>query len=317
MNRRQRTTLAWSAASGAARLAGSSPVDVLALARHPAVAALLDGGIRFEACARRLRAEAADDGVHHHDGGSGPPVVLLNGWTASGLVWPAGLVDELERDHRVVRIDNRGSGWSRHAPRPYTIADLARDTRLVIDRLGLERPTVVGLSMGGMIAQELAIRWPDRVGRLVLLGSRPPSPEDTPPPAHVRPVAGHARRQASACGRSSARGGRRWPGPGFGAEHPEAVDAMAEAIARRPTPRFAVLDQARAIAAWHGAHRLRRITAPTTVVHGTEDPLMPVRNGMRLAQLIPGARYVELPGVGHLVPYEAPTAVASLITDGF
>ena len=78
---------------------------------------------------------------------------------------------------------------------------------------------------------------------------------------------------------------------------------MARSIARRPTPRVAVLDQARAIAAWHGAHRLRRLDVPVTVVHG-EDPLVPVRNGMRLAQLIPGARYVE-PRVGHLVPYEA------------
>ena len=93
---------------------------------------------------------------------------------------------------------------------------------------------------------------------------------------------------------------------------------MAPAIARRPTPRFAVLDQARAIAAWHGAHRLRRLTAPTTVVHGAEDPLIPVRNGMRIAQLIPGARYVELPGVGHLVPYEAPDRRrAAIVADRF
>ena len=124
--------------------------------------------------------------------------MLLNGWTASGLVWPAGLVAALERDHRVVRIDNRGSGWSRHAPRPYTIGDLAADARRVIDGLGLGRPTVVGLSMGGMIAQELALRWPDRVGRLVLLGTRPPNPEDDVAAgpgdgvAAVEPAAGRA-----------------------------------------------------------------------------------------------------------------------------
>ena len=85
------------------------------------------------------------------------------------------------------------------------------------------------------------------------------------------------------------------------------------AAARRPTPRFAVLDQARAIAAWSRAGRLRRLDVPTTVVHGTEDPLIPVRNGMRLVQLIPAARYVELPGVGHLLPYEAPDAVLDVI----
>lgn len=81
------------------------------------------------------------------------------------------------------------------------------------------------------------------------------------------------------------------------------------AIARRPTPQNAVLTQARAIAAWFGSDRLRAITAPTTVIHGTHDPLIAVGNGMRLAQLIPDATYVELPGVGHLVPYEAPDAI--------
>ena len=78
-------------------------------------------------------------------------------------------------------------------------------------------------------------------------------------------------------------------GPGFAAAHPDVIDEMAASIARRPTPRFAVLDQARAIAAWSGAGRLRRLAVPTTVVHGSEDPLIPVRNGMRIAQLVPGA----------------------------
>ena len=105
--------------------------------------------------------------------------------------------------------------------------------------------------------------------------------------------------------------------PGFAAAHPDLMDEMAAAIDRRPTPRFAVLDQARAIAAWAGAARLRSLTVPTTVVHGSEDPLVPVRNGMRLAQLIPGARYVELAGVGHLIPYEAPDVVTQIVAAGF
>jgi len=102
-------------------------------------------------------------------------------------------------------------------------------------------------------------------------------------------------------------------GPGFAAAHPERIEEMAASIARRPTPRFALLDQARAIAAWSGAERLRRLAIPTTVVHGSDDPLIPVRNGMRIAQLVSGARYVELPSVGHLVPYEAPEDVERVI----
>jgi pimeloyl-ACP methyl ester carboxylesterase len=314
--RRQQSRVAFAATSAATRWAAVSGVDLMALSRHPAVAASLETGIRVESRVRSLRPDVVrrgHDTVHVHVGGSGPGVVLLNGWTASGLVWPAAFVTALEREHRVVRVDNRGSGWSRHAPRPYTIDDLADDARRVIDAQALDRPTVVGLSMGGMIAQQLALRWPDRVGRLVLLGTRPPSPEHTAPPAAVTaallsmPPPGMALRRFLI---------ERWAmmaAPGFAEAHPERMGGLADAVARRPTPRFAVLDQARAIAAWSRAGRLRRLDVPTTVVHGTEDPLIPVRNGMRLVQLIPAARYVELPGVGHLVPYEAPDAVLDVI----
>jgi pimeloyl-ACP methyl ester carboxylesterase len=321
IDRRQRTRLAYIATAAAARSAAAAGFDLMALARNPAVAATLDAGIRAEQCARTLRPDVAcrpTQPIHHHDGGvdAGPAVVFLNGWTASGLVWPADLIGALERDHRVIRIDNRGSGWSRHAPRPYTIGDLAGDAHRIIAELGLGAPTVVGLSMGGMVAQELALRWPDRVGRLVLLGTRPPSPEDSLPPAEVTASLLASPPKGVPLRRFLRDGWATVTGRGFAAAHPDRIDEMAAAIARRPTPRFALLDQARAIAAWSGAHRLRRLAVPTAVVHGSEDPLIPVRNGMRLAQLIPGARYVELTDVGHLVPYEAPEAVERIVRNG-
>jgi 3-oxoadipate enol-lactonase len=322
------------ATAAATRWAAASGIDVMSLARNPAVAATIDAGIRAEQCARALRPDVACgpiQPIHHHDGGgvsraspraserssAGSAIVFLNGWTASGLVWPADLIGALERDHRVIRIDNRGSGWSRHAPRPYTIGDLAGDVRRVINGLGLGAPTVVGLSMGGMIAQELALRWPESVGRVVLLATRPPSPEDSPPPAAVTASLLASPPKGVPLRRFLRDGWATVTAPGFAAEHPDRIDEMAAAIARRPTPRFALLDQARAIAAWSGAHRLRQLVVPTTVVHGTDDPLIPVHNGMRIAQLIPEARYVELPNVGHLIPYESPDAVERIIRDRF
>ncbi len=89
----------------------------------------------------------------------------------------------------------------------------------------------------------------------------------------------------------------------------ELIDRLRE----RPTPRAGVINQLRAIAGWSGASRLTRITAPTVVLHGSDDPLIPVGNGMRLAQLIAGATYVELAGVGHIVPFEAPDALLAAI----
>jgi len=103
--------------------------------------------------------------------------------------------------------------------------------------------------------------------------------------------------------------------PGFGDSHPELADELVSQVLARPTPQVAVNAQLRAIAAWHGADRLRGLARPTTVVHGSADRLMPVGNGMRLAQLIPGASYVELPDVGHLVPMEAGDVLADLVLE--
>ena len=90
--------------------------------------------------------------------GEGEAVLLINGWSASGIAWPAAWLDELTGRYRVIRLDNRGTGWSRTAPTPFTIGDLADDARDVLKAAGVRRARVLGLSMGGMIAQELALR---------------------------------------------------------------------------------------------------------------------------------------------------------------
>ena len=99
-------------------------------------------------------------------------------------------------------------------------------------------------------------------------------------------------------------------------EHRASLDELVEQVLRRVTPRSAVNQQMQAIAAWHGPGRLRQVRCPTTVVHGDADRLMPVGNGMRLARLIPDARYVELANVGHIVPVEAGSDLVSIIHGG-
>ncbi|MCZ7528468.1 MAG: alpha/beta hydrolase [Acidimicrobiia bacterium] len=124
-----------------------------------------------------VRPSPATPRVHWHEGGAGPVLLLLNGWAASGLLWPSDWLRRLERRFHVVRVDNRGTGWSRGADAPFTIADMAEDAADVLRALGADRATVLGLSMGGMIAQELGLRHPGRVDRLVVVASRPPAPE--------------------------------------------------------------------------------------------------------------------------------------------
>lgn len=251
---------------------------------------------------------------HGPDRATGRPVVVLvNGWTASGEMWPTRLVARLEQHFDVVRIDNRGSGYSRTAPAPFTLGQMADDVRDVLDVFGAREAIVVGLSMGGMIAQELAITHPDVVARLVLCGTRPPIPVGFSPAPSLLTTLISSPGPGEHLGRFLKRMWGSVTGPGFADEHPEQMRELIQSIRQRPTPRAGVLNQMRAIAAWSGDRRLARINAPTVVVHGTDDPLIPVGNGMRLAQLIAGAAYIELPGVGHLVPYEAPDAVLAAI----
>lgn len=277
---------------------------------------LIDAGTRMErsvrggyalgsAPAAKLFGRTTRAEVNWHVGGSGEPLLLLNGWTASGVLWPSAWLRRLEQRYLVIRVDNRGTGWSRNAPSPFTIAHLASDARSVLRSCRLRSATVLGFSMGGLIAQELALRHPDVVSGLVLVATRPPTPAHVPadrstlaaamqPPAPGQELADHLRITWS-----------RLTAPGFAEENPAVMDELVAQIVRRPTPHACVLAQVRAIAGWHGPHRCGRIAVPTVVVHGTRDPLMPVGNGMRLARLIPQAQYVELPGVGHLVAHEA------------
>jgi 3-oxoadipate enol-lactonase len=249
-----------------------------------------------------------------HESGSGPTLLLINGWTASGLMWPHRFVERLERSFRVVRVDNRGTGYSRSAPAPYTLADLADDAAAVLRaRGGGEPAAVLGISMGGMIAQELAIRHPEVVERLVLCGTRPPAPAGFAPSRSVLNAMTSMPRSGENIGEFFERTWAAVVGNGFREHHPDAIGEVVERLCERPTPRAGVINQMRAISGWSGASRLARITAPTVVLHGSDDPLIPVGNGMRLAQLIADAAYVELPGVGHLVPYEAPDALLAAI----
>lgn len=235
---------------------------------------------RRERRERRLRTELSAGRAHSrrppvafwHEGGHGPTLLLLNGWGASGLSWPSAWLERLEQRFRVVRIDNRGSGYSRTAPAPFTMA------------------------------------------QIVLVASRPPSPASIHSSERViertfaaGPAPGQDLREylwggwAAMCA------------PGFAVAHPELFDELASQSAARLTPRTGFIHQMRAMAAWRGADRLRDISAPTTVVHGDVDPLTPVGNGMRLARLIPGARSVELPRVGHLVAVEAGEQLADVV----
>lgn len=282
----------------------------------------IDWGIRSEAMWRRVAFPFARHRprplVNWHEGGSGQPLLLLNGFTANGLTWPTRWLRRLGAHYRVIRIDNRGTGWSRDAPGPFTIADLADDARDVLHACGVKRATVFGLSMGGIIGQELAIRHPGMVEKLVLAATIPPVPawiatqRGAALAAAILPdgrdVASPSREHLAAAGRVL----MQFAADGFTPADDVVEEMVAQTLIRATSRRGAVM-QARAIQAWRQPHRLASISAPTVVVHGAAERIIPVENARRLSRLIPDAKLVELPGVGHLIPWEAEDALVDIL----
>jgi 3-oxoadipate enol-lactonase len=229
-------------------------------------------------------------------GGTGPPVLLIMGLGMNATGWWRTIPVLVEAGLRVIAFDNRGVGRSERVPGPYTAADMAEDAVSVLDEAGVETAHVYGISLGGMIAQELALRHPDRVRALVLAattaGGDALVPADESVNAFVRlraqMTAEHAV-WASVPINYAARTRR------------EGGHLIAEDIAQRLRYPVEAEYHSAQLAAAHGhAATVSGIRAPTLVVHGEEDVLILPVNGERLAAAIPGAELSLWPNAAHL-----------------
>ncbi len=241
--------------------------------------------------------------LHWESTGTGDPVLLITGLGLSGGAWWR-TVPVLSRSLRVIVFDNRGVGRSRARFHSYTTEAMADDAVSVLDMAGIERAHVYGFSLGGMVAQQLVLRHPGRVRSLVLGATHAGGPRAVRPDQEV---IGFFRRRASMPAKEAARASVPFNyGPRCRREHP---DRIAEDIRRRLAHPFAEQAYRAQIcaAALHNCHRrLRRIEAPTLVVHGRHDRVIPVANAELLTERIPGAELRILEEAGHLYPTEQP-----------
>ena len=242
--------------------------------------------------------------LHVEERGSGSPLLLIPGLGYAVWAWRHQLGPFAER-LRTIAFDNRGAGRSFKPPGPYSIEQLADDAASVLDARGIERAHVLGLSMGGYIAQTLALRRPQLVERLVLVGTSPGGPDALPQPEATAAAWAAARglppeEHARATGHLSF-------SPGWTDAHPDEYESLLAARLEFPTPAECWSAQFDACLRFaQDGVPAERIAAPTLVVHGTEDRVVDSRNGELLARRIPGARLEWLDGVGHVVPLEAP-----------
>jgi pimeloyl-ACP methyl ester carboxylesterase len=257
--------------------------------------------------------DASGTELHYLRAGEGEPLLLIQGMSATHLAWGRPFLDELERSFDVIVFDNRGMGLSGQAELPFTIADLAADTAGLLDALELESAHVAGISMGGMIAQELALAHPERIRTLTIGASYCGGPEATLMAPEDLQMLGTA--YASGVPERVFRA--MWEinlSPGFRADDSR-FTAFAEMGSALPAPQPVVLQQMQACAAHDTHQRLGQIELPTLVIHGDADRLLGYPNGQQIAAAIPGSRLETLEGVGHMFWWEQPQRSAELIRE--
>jgi pimeloyl-ACP methyl ester carboxylesterase len=223
------------------------------------------------------------------------PLLLIMGLGAT-LEWWQRLIPVLTPRYRTIVYDNRGVGRSDVPPGPYSIAQMAEDALAVMDAAGLRTAHVFGASMGGMIAQELALHHPSRI-RSLILGCTACGGEHVVPASREVAIAIGARQ-------TMPREQAMWTMAPYIFDEGTPRERIAEDIAvrlRANVSNDGYFAQLAAVRGWEGTHdRLAGLTMPTLVIHGETDQLVPVENGRIVARAIPHARLVTLPHASHI-----------------
>jgi pimeloyl-ACP methyl ester carboxylesterase len=243
--------------------------------------------------------------------GTGSPVVMIHGAQGDQTMF-AGLASELANRFRILTFDQRGSGLSEKPDMAYSIAMLADDTAALMEHIGFSTAHIIGVSMGGTIAQELALRHPQKIRSLVLGCTTAGGPNairiggSTFTAAYsTQPMSAKERGQALAEAAFT---------KGYLAQHPEVIPAMIAARQQRPLDTVALQHRVKATMTHDAYDRLPQIKCPTLVITGKDDALISWENSRVLAERIPGAELVLLEPAGHCFWLEQPEQSSEAIS---
>jgi 3-oxoadipate enol-lactonase len=250
--------------------------------------------------------------VYYESNGSGPPVLLVLG---QGMPLEAGwrTIERLAPSFRVLTFDQRDVGRSDRSPFPYVVAQMARDATAVLDAANERRAHVYGISLGGMVAQEIALRYRDRVGALVLGATTPGGPLAVPQDAQALTffaragAMGKEEAEWAAVPYSYGERTRREHGERIAEDISKRLSHAEESLGYVPDT-FAYLHQVTAAAVHITFNRLAQIKAPTLVVHGAQDRVQSPENARILASSIRGAELKLWPEAGHIYVTDEPEA---------
>ena len=243
--------------------------------------------------------------------GTGPPLLAIMGMSGTALHWVEPFLRPLRQDFEVIVYDHRGVGASSPLQGPTSIVELAQDAARLLDALAIDSAHVLGISMGGMIAQELALAHPERVRTLTLgctycggEGSSLTSPQVLQRLTEAM-MSGDQMRALRAAFEANI-------SPAAAAEGQLYREFLAIA-AQRTVAVPVIMAQMQACVVHDTSARLSQLAMPTLVIHGTADEMLPVENGRVVASRIPGSQLELLDGIGHLFFWEQPERSAELI----
>ncbi|HZQ36266.1 MAG TPA: alpha/beta fold hydrolase, partial [Dehalococcoidia bacterium] len=242
--------------------------------------------------------------LYYAERGAGPPLLLLMGLGGSHRSWGEPFLRALEQRFTLFALDHRGTGRSTRGTAPYSIIRLADDAAEALRALGIARAHVLGLSLGGMVAQELALRHPSCVAGLVLASTTCGGTRAVWPSAEGRRRFAEGLRFGDAL----------WPlvvADGFVESHRPLLARIAFDTLTSGTTPSVLGEQARAIAGFSTWERLPQIGAPTLVLAGDKDRLIPPANARLLVDRIRSAEGAIVRGAGHCFVWEAPERAAA------
>jgi len=264
------------------------------------------------------RISAGDVQLDYETRGRGAPLLLLNGFRRNRAAWMEPFLAEMERHFLLVLLDNRGTGQSDKPPAgQYSIEQFADDAAGVLAALGIPRAHVFGVSMGGMIAQRLSIRHPERVRGLVIGCSHCGKSGLVPATQEVRDLLRLTPKPGLTAREVARRQEAIYVTDDFRAQHQDVLAEFYKRVNIHPTPPHAVQGHLQALEAFEGCAELEAIAHPTLVITGSEDRLFPPENSRRLAAGIPGAELVLLPRAAHFFWIETPEETARHLREFF
>ena len=249
--------------------------------------------------------------VNYDVRGAGPAAILFNHTGTSNLSWSERFHESLAEELTVVTPDHRGTGLSSPALVDFSLADLAADGIAVLDAEGIDKAVVIGTSMGGAVAQEFALKFPDRLSSLVLMGTFSGNKHVVPPDPSVIMLFEQALKLESKIERW-----RKALRATYSRDFLQNFENLAlelELKGLRYTTDETLRWHGQAVSKFEAYDELPSVSARCLIMHGTADPIIPFENGQILAGRLTNSEFVALEGVGHLPAVEKPLETADLI----